>query len=274
MNFLWWKEKRLKMVWRIEQGSRTGFLVGTAHFFPHSLARPLTTLMQDVETVIFEGPLDEASMAKIAEYGRQTQTSASLDEALDPKVIHQINKEFKDRWIPSSSAESHLQMIRPTKVDAMDVYVRGVRPWMAFFTLWSTYLGWKYSIDMEAFHVAQRLGKRIEFLETIEEQLAALDGIPFGRIVEYVNRFDQWKSYREFFLEHFRSGDLEGLMSRTNRFPTRCESILGMRDSRFFDRMVGFFEAGRAMALLGMSHVPAIQKMFLSAGYRVEQIAA
>ena len=264
----------MKMVWRIEQGSRRGFLVGTAHFFPHSLTKSLTTLMQEVETVIFEGPLDETSMAKIAEYGRQAQTSPSLDEALDPKVIHQINKEFRDRCAPSSSAESTLQMIQPSKVDAMDVYVRGVRPWMAFFTLWSTYLGWKYSIDMEAFHVAQRLGKRIEFLETIEEQLVALDEIPFDRIVDYVNRFDQWKSYKQFFLNHFSTGDLEGLMSRTNRFPTRCESILGMRDSRFFERMIGFFETGRAMAFVGMSHIPSLQKMFLNAGYRVEQTAA
>ena len=261
------------MVWRIGKGSRGGYLVGTAHFFPYSLARPLTTLMREVETVIFEGPLDEASMSKIAEYGRQAQTSPSLEEALDPGVIRQINREFNDRWLPSSSAESHLQLIRPSKMDAVDVYVRGVRPWMAFFTLWSTYLGWKYSIDMEAFHVSQRLGKKIEFLETIEEQLVALDEIPFERIVDYVNRFGQWKSYKEFFLKHFSTGDLEGLMSRTNRFPTRCESILGMRDTRFFERMAGFFETGRAMAFLGMSHIPSIQKMFLTAGYRVEQTA-
>jgi uncharacterized protein YbaP (TraB family) len=261
------------MVWRIEKGSRGGFLVGTAHFFPHSLARPLTALMREIETVIFEGPLDQASMTKIAEYGRQAQTSPSLEEGLDPKVIRQINKEFNDRWLPSSSAESQLQLIRPSKRDAVDVYVRGVRPWMAFFTLWSTYLGWKYSIDMEAFHVAEGLGKKIEFLETVEEQLVALDEIPFERIVDYVNRFGQWKSYKEFFLKHFSTGDLEGLMSRTNRFPTRCESILGMRDTRFFERMIGFFETGRAMAFLGMSHIPSIQKMFLDAGYRVEQTA-
>jgi hypothetical protein len=259
------------MVWRIERGPRKGFLVGTAHFFPYSLAKPLTNLMREVETVIFEGPLDEASMAKIAEYGRQAQAEPSLDEALDPKVIRQINKEFKDRWAPSSSAESYLQMIQPSQVDVMDVYARGVRPWMAFFTLWSAYLNWKYSIDLEAFHVARGQGKKIEFLETIEEQLMALDEIPFDRIVDYVNRFDQWKSYKQFFLSHFTTGDLEGLMSRTNRFPTRCDSILGMRDSRFFDRMVGFFETGRAVAFLGMSHIPSIQKMFTDAGYKVEQ---
>ena len=108
----------------------------------------------------------------------------------------------------------------------MEAYYRGLRPWVVFFHLWSSYLGWHYSIDMEAFQVAQRLLKRTHFLETMEEQLAALDGIPDERIIEYVNRFDQWKSYKKVFLDDFLEGKLDKLMSRTNRFPTRCESII------------------------------------------------
>jgi uncharacterized protein YbaP (TraB family) len=137
---------------------------------------------------------------------------------------------------------------------------------MAFFSLWSSYLNWHHSIDMEAFHIAQRLGKKIHFLETVEEQLVALDGIPFDRIVEYVNRFQHWKSYKEQFLRDFLEGDLERLMSRTTKFPTRCESILGLRDERFFERMKPFFEKGSAIAFFGLSHIPAIKKMFINEG--------
>ena len=65
-----------------------------------------------------------------------------------------------------------------------------VRPWMAFFSVWSALLNWKYSMDVEAYHTAQKLGKKIGFLETIEDQLAALDGVPFERFVNYLNHIE------------------------------------------------------------------------------------
>jgi hypothetical protein len=274
MNFLWWKEKRFKMVWRLEKGSRVGYVVGTAHFFPTSLEKPLTRLLQEVETVLFEGPLDEESMAKVAECGRKPEGGPSLFQALDPKTIEAINKEFRDRLVPSNSAESYLQQLQPSNTDFARFYLESARPWLAFFTLWSTYLGWKHSIDMEAYHIAKRLGKDIRFLETIEEQLVAMDGIPFERIVDYVNRFDQWKSYKRTFLNYFLAGELEKLMARTPRFPTRCESILGMRDARFFERMIGYYEARPSIAFLGMSHIPAVKSMFVDSGFSVIQTVA
>jgi uncharacterized protein YbaP (TraB family) len=270
MIFSWLREKKLKMVWRTEKEGRISYLVGTAHFSPYRFKKPLTNLIQIVEDVFFEGPLDPESMAKVTQHGQQTGETASLYEALEPAVIREINRCLSDR-VPHRSAESYLQLFTPSDSGFLESHARGSRPWMAFFALWSSYLNWHYSIDMEAFHIAQKLGKKIHFLETIEEQLAALDGIPFDRIVEYVNRFEHWKSYKEQFLNDFLEGNLEKLMSRTNKFPTRCESILGRRDERFFERMKAFFERGKAIAFFGLSHIPTITKMFINEGYEVTQ---
>jgi len=271
MVFSWLGEKKLKMVWRIEKEGKISFLVGTAHFSPYRFRKSLTQLIQSVEDVLFEGPLDPESMAKVAQHGRQIGEAPSLYEALEPAVVKEMNRHLNDQLIPHRSAESYLQLFTPSNSDFLETHIRGVRPWMAFFTLWSSYLNWQYSIDMEAFHIAQKLGKKIYFLETIEEQIAALDGIPFERIVEYVNRFEHWKSYKEQFLRDLLEGNLEKLMSRTNKFPTRCESILGRRDERFFERMKGFFERGGAIAFFGLSHIPTIKKMFNHEGYEVTQ---
>jgi len=124
---------------------------------------------------------------------------------------------------------------------------------------------------MEAFEVARGMLKRTHSLETMEEQLAALDGIPDERIIDYVNRFDDWKSYKKIFLDDFLEGRLEKLMSRTNRFPTRCESIFGRRDQRFFERARPFYEKGAVAGFFGLSHIPAIRKMLTDAGYDVTQ---
>jgi hypothetical protein len=231
----------------------------------------MTELIRSAEDVLFEGPLDPESMAKVTQHGRQVEGTPPLHEALEPAVIKEINNRLNVSSIPHRSAESYLELFSSSSSDFLESHIKGVRPWMAFFTLWSSYLNWHYSMDLEAFHIAQKMRKKVHFLETTEEQLAALDGIPFEGIVDYVNRFEHWKSYKEQFLNDFLRGDLEKLMSRTTKFPTRCESVLGRRDERLFERMKTFFEKGSAIAFLGLSHIPAIKKMFIREGYEVIQ---
>ena len=234
MDFLWWKEKRFRTVWRVEKGLKIAFLVGTAHFSPFRFKKVLTKLIQNADTILFEGPLDQESMAKVVQYGRQGENSPSVYEALDPEAIKEINRQLGARLNTSTTAGTYLGLLHPTTPDLLELYTRGVRPWMAFFTVWSALLNWKYSMDMEAFHLAHSLGKKIQFLETIENQLTALDGIPFDRIVNYLNHIEYWKRYKELFLKSFVAGELEKFASMTGEFPTRCESILTKRDPIFF----------------------------------------
>jgi len=126
-------------------------------------------------------------------------------------------------------------------------------------------------MDVEAFQIAQKLGKKIEYLETIEDQLAALDGIPFERIVNYLNHIEYWKMHKELFLEAFLKGDTEKFISLTGEFPTRCESIVTKRDPIFFGRIKTFFAEGKTTAFVGVAHIPGVRKMFLDEGYRVIQ---
>jgi hypothetical protein len=177
MIFPWWKEKKLRMVWRIEKGGSFSFLVGTAHFSPFHFRKSLTALIDKVETALFEGPLDEESMTRVTQYGRQGENVPSLYEALEPAVIEKIRRCLNDR-VPHRSAESYLELFEPKTSDFLEVHVRGVHPWMAFFALWSAYLNWKYSIDMEAFHLAQKLGKKSISLKPRRSSLQLWTGSP------------------------------------------------------------------------------------------------
>ncbi|MFH1627558.1 MAG: TraB/GumN family protein, partial [Pseudomonadota bacterium] len=96
MNLLPWKEKRLKTVWRVEKNGRVSFLVGTAHFSPISFRKTLTRLVQGSETVLFEGPLDEESMATVARYGSRGEDTPSVYDLLDRSVIREINRQLAD----------------------------------------------------------------------------------------------------------------------------------------------------------------------------------
>ena len=271
MNLLFWKEKPLRTIWKMEKAGRTCFLVGTAHFSPYSFKKSLTRLIQKVETVLFEGPLDEESMARVVHYGQQGGNAPSLYEALQPAAIKEINRQLFTQSGTSTTAGSFLEMLRPTVSDPLAELARGVRPWMTFFAIWSAFLNWKHSMDMEAFHIAQKLGKKIAYLETIEDQLAALDGIPFERIVNYLNHIKNWNIHREVFKKAFLEGDIQQFYSMTGEFPTRCESILTKRDPIFFRGIQASFEEGRTVAFVGVAHIPGIRKSFLAEGYQVTQ---
>jgi len=271
MNIFPWKEKPLQTVWRVGKNGRDSFLVGTAHFSPISFRKALTKLVQGSETVLFEGPLDQESMAAVARYGARGEDTPSLYEALDPAVIREINRQLADRSGQATMAGSFLDLINVRTSGFLEQHARGVRPWMAFFTTWSAFLNWKHSMDVEAFHIARELGKEIGYLETIEDQLEALDGIPFERIVNYFNRFKYWSAHRERFSKIFLEGHLQKYLSVTGEFPTRCESIIGKRDPIFFRGIKPAFEKGRTTAFVGVGHIPGIKKMFLDEGYRVIQ---
>jgi uncharacterized protein YbaP (TraB family) len=271
MNLFPWKEKPLRTVWRVEKNGKVSFLVGTAHFSPYRFRKVLTGLVQGAETVLFEGPLDQESMASVARYGSRGEDTPSVYDSLDPAVIREINRQLADRSGPATAAGSYLDLIYAKTSGFLEEHARGVRPWMAFFTTWSAFLNWKHSMDVEAFHIARKLGKEIGYLETIEDQLQALDGIPFERIVNYFNRFKQWSVHKELFAKVFIEGNPQNYLSITGEFPTRCESIIGRRDPLFFRGIKASFAQGRTTAFVGVGHVPGIRKMFVDEGYRVTQ---
>ncbi len=274
MNLFWWKEKTLRTIWKVEKAGTSSFLVGTAHFSPYRFKKSLTQLIQKVETVLFEGPLDEESMARVVQYGRQGENTPSLYQALQPAAIKEINRRLSTHSGGFTRADAYLDMLRVRVSDPLEELAQGVRPWMTFFTIWSFFLNWKHSMDMEAFHIAQKLRKRIQYLETIEDQLAALDGIPFERIVNYLNHIQSWKVHQELFRKAFLEGDIQQFYSMTGEFPTRCESILTKRDPVFFQRIQNAFKEGRTVAFVGVAHIPGIRKSFLEEGYQLTQDAS
>lgn len=261
-----WAERPLRMVWRVERAGRRSHIVGAAHFFPYSFARPLTRLIRPAAVVLTEGPLDEASSEAIAEYGRSGTND--LPDRLDPIAIERIEKILRDR----ANHDGVAWLIPPRGPVYFEAYTTAVRPWAAFFSIWGAYLGWRYSMDAEGYHIACKLRKPIRPLETLAEQLAVLDGIPVERIVCQLNDVANWDAYRRDYVRLFLAGDLEGLIAVTARFVTRGPAVVGERDARMFDAMRPAFDAQATTAFIGFPHVPGVTRLFREAGYSVTQV--
>ncbi len=126
-------------------------------------------------------------------------------------------------------------------------------------------------MDLDAYEIARDAGKEVVFLETIEEQIQALEGIPLERIVAFLKEVDKWSWYAREHVRFYLRGDLDAWPGATMGFPTRCEAILDRRDPVLFERMRVYMERGGAVAFVGVPHVRGIRPLFLQGGFNLVQ---
>ena len=266
-------ERELTMLWQVERDGRRSYLAGTAHFFPYRFRRSMRRLMREVDTVLVEGPLDEASARQVEAHGAARGDGPGLVDLLTPEVRAHILEELA---APASRSGSHalLHQLAGVPQESLDWdALRPFRPWLAFFRIWSVFLrqtGWIYHMELDALAVARSLGKSVGFLETIGEQLAALDGVPVERFAAFLTRGD-WRGSRRIYAEHFLRGDLEALIAGAGGFPTYCDSIIASRDPVLYGRMRELLARGRTLALVGATHCQGLHELLRGDGFQVRR---
>ena len=265
-------EKELKMIWEVEKESARSRLVGTAHFFPHSFKASLTRCLENARIVMFEGPLDEENMARVVNSGLDAQSGYHLFDDLDRKIIDKITRELA----PSCRGRDTFMVLNLRKFrveNPLYDMVKGMKPWLAFFTIWSNFLkknGWKYSVDLEAYTLAQQMGKKIDFLETIDDQIGVLESLTRERIVAFLNQVDQWHNLARGYADCYLAGDLRRLKSQGLRFPSRHRSVINHRDKIFYENMLAHFNTGDAVAFVGAPHIRGVSKLLRESGFRID----
>jgi TraB/PrgY/gumN family len=255
------------MAWRIEwRGGRSiphSTLIGAAHFFPRHFRRDLQRLIGEARIVLLEGPLDEEATRKVLAAGRGTgggtlyeaareKVNAKLGIVRAPLDLHQLLKDLvfgrQDEWLGEE--------------------MRALKPWAAFFGVWTRYRareGWTHSLDLDAARIAAALGKQIVYLETIEEQIAALEAVPPERILDFMNA--DWSAYCAAYERHYLAGELDALVAAAQAFPTYCEPIIERRDPLLAERMAGELERGEACIVIGVAHCPGVLARLKELGY-------
>jgi hypothetical protein len=263
-------ERDLSMVWAIEKDGRRSHLIGAAHFFPYRFRGSLRRYLRGARSVLVEGPLDETAGRKVVAAGSR-RSGMSLLDALDASTVHKINRTLRLSASPLSMHRLYWEAVQGDPKDWLAEQTRGLAPWMAFMQLWNRYRapkGWTYSTDLDLIGIAADLGKEVHPLETIEEQIEALNGIPLQRIVAFLAATD-WEEYVSAYVKRYLAGDLEALMATARAFPTFCESIIERRDPILYARMRPFLEQGDAVACVGVVHCPEILRLLRAEGYRV-----
>ena len=265
-------EKELKMIWEVQKDAKKSYLFGTAHFFPYSFKKSLQHRIENARIVMFEGPLDPENMAKVVNSGVDHESGYHIFDDLDRKTIDKITRELA----PKCRGRDTFMVLNLRKFrveNPLYDMVKGMKPWLAFFTIWSNFLkknGWKHSVDLEAYTIAEELGKKIDFLETIEDQIGVLESLTRERITTFLKQVDQWHELARGYAACYLAGDLAKLKSRGLRFPSRHHSVINYRDKIFSEKIVAHFKLGDAVAFVGAPHVRGVSKLLREAGYQIK----
>ena len=146
------------------------------------------------------------------------------------------------------------------------------KPWMAFFSIWYYFRldkGWTYTMDIDALNIAKKLGKEIHFLETIDEQISALNGVPAERVANFLAEIGKWDKYARRYSDYYLKGDLSGLLSFVTDFPTFCEAVI-VKETVSTDEAI--FRKGGTIAAVGITHIKGLREMLIKDGFALTQL--
>jgi hypothetical protein len=264
-------QRRFAMLWEIERNGRLSWIGGTAHFFCYSFERSFRDLFEKVDTVLFEGPLDPASLDQVSEKGRTPgPESPRVIDALTEEDIRRLERVVcgpRGFWARFMGAECQ------NPPDVLHLLAH-TRHWMAFFSLWTGFLarrGWTQSVDLEAWQLALAMGKTVHGMESLPEQIETLESIPMARIVDFLRQCRQWDRYIQRNVHAYLKGDVDRMFGTSIEFPTRTELVIHRRDRRFLDRMRPCLEEGRCAVFVGAAHMINLRGMLASAGFSIRR---
>lgn len=265
------RQRRFAMLWELEKNGRRSWIGGTAHFFCYSFDLAFRDLFEKVHTVLFEGPLDPASLGQVSEAGNAPPPGG-------PRLIGALSEEeirLLERVVcgPRGFWARRMGLEQADPPDVRGILSRS-RPWMAFFTLWTRFLsrrGWTQSVDLEAWHIAHETGKDVRPMESIPEQIETLESIPLTRIVSFLSNCRRWDGFITRNERAYLKGDVDHMYGTSIEFPTRTELVIHRRDARFLERMRPFIEEGDCAVFVGSAHMINLRTMLAEAGFRVRR---
>ncbi len=265
------EQRPYAMLWEVRKQDSISFIGGTSHLFCYSFARSFRKLFRKVETVLFEGPLDAASLALVASQGATLGAGSAVAELLTEEEIQRLEHIVRG---PQGRLARFCNMAWPNPAD-----VRGIlathRPWSVFFSLYYAYLqrlGWNQSVDLEAWEIAHQMGRRVLCMESIDDQLASLESIPMPRILNFLRHPETWARHRRQSTQAYLMGDIEKMQGTGTEFPSRTERVISVRDDVFLEAMLPHFTRGRAVALVGTAHLFRLRGMLRQHGFTLRQV--
>ena len=162
-----------------------------------------------------------------------------------------------------------------------------LRPWVVFTTLNLPPPTDLVALDLELMHKAQESGKAVQGLESVEEQAAALGGLPLNDQIALLNdavcHYDAIQLEVAGLLRAYLDRDLGMLMalaeryqaSGQDRYSRLMDSLLWKRNRLMVERMAPRLAEGSSFIAIGALHLAGergVLALLEGLGYRVSRV--
>ena len=261
------------LLWKIQKDDRAdSYLFGTMHISDSRVIKLLSVLQQALkETDVFamEVVLNDAAQTAISKASIFAHDEL-LQDYIDDLQLSRIN-----------SIMYQYYGVNPDDVNKM-------KPWAVMVTLSSPPpQSNKNVLDLEIRNLAQEFSHKVVGLETIEEQIDALSGMPMSDqlwlLNKSVNDFETSITLWETMIENYLQRDLqalmkeqEALMDDTSQIDDRfMEKLVDQRNSKMAERLIALMQKSSVFAAIGALHLPGekgVLHLLERAGYQVAPV--
>lgn len=260
------------ILWKVDgAGGRPSYLLGTIHSGDSrvmKLPSQVVTSFDQAESFSGEVEMDAASMLKVSEAMFFTDGS-TLKDSLDSELYSQTIILMANYGLP-------------------EVVVQRMKPWAVATTLSLPNNSSGVVLDSQLYNDAMMQGKRVYGLETVAEQVSALESIPHKLQIEMlrsaVRQYPELDSIIEQLVQAYLKRDLtaleqiseESLRKEDKRVAEIFTAeVVNKRNRRMLSRMQPRLREGNAFIAVGALHLPGEQgllNLLRKKGYKVTAV--
>ena len=267
-----WAADEQGVLWRIEGAAhQPSYLLGTIHSDDPRVTNVPSDVMrvfQQADSFSGEVKMDLASMMQASE-ATLLPVGESLDQLIDSSLYQQTVQLMTAYGIP-------------------ELVVQRMKPWAAAATLSLPRPQSGIFLDMVLYQQAAAAGKQVYGLETIEEQIGAMESMPHDLQVamlrDAIAQHDQIGQIIEQLINAYLRRDLAALESISNAAMQEGDArvaevfsaeVVDRRNYRMLERMQPRLREGNAFIAVGALHLPGdkgLLNLLRNKGYRVSPV--
>lgn len=258
--------------WRVTAPSQDGqpdYLLGTMHVpIPHGQVMPRNIIQYMVESNKFftEANLDMATTEAVAKHAA-IKDGKTLDQLLSKKAWWKL--------VRMGAREG----VGPAELKVL-------KPWFLTLMLTPEATGNTPIMDEVLRKTAVDLEMDVHYLESVDEQLQALDAVANREDLDQLNQLieDPTRPREEMaaLIKAYRAGDVQAMekivfpAQQLADYPDMYKKIFFDRNERWMPKLTYHFERDAVFAAVGLGHLigdRGLLKLFEAKGYEIEQIA-
>ena len=263
-------------MWQVQGDTNSVYLLGSIHLLreeDHPLPRVIDTAYDDAELIVMELDMDDLdpayTQAAFNRAGVMTD-GRTLRDLMGEELYAQAEAAAEAADIPLDLLDQSEPWLAALTVELMVLYRIGFNP--------------MYGVEMTMTNRATADGKPIEGLETVDEQLGFLDGLPLQAqremLLQTLLQSAEVRDSIDQLIDAWRHGDTaaleKDLLSELEQQADLHEALIVSRNLRWVESIEDFLDDEQdylvvvgALHLVGKHGVPALLDQ---AGFEVNQL--